>query len=81
MTNQPQKQVPRPTTTDEQPPFELEYSTEEKQVDVSLQLVEAMGDIRQMGLCHGNADALSPKEIAAYNAALDRLEKFIDKPS
>ncbi len=46
-------------------------------LEAASHLIEIMSTVRQACICHGQGD-LTPKEEAAYLAALNHLEMYLD---
>lgn len=69
---------PRPTIN----PTSIRVAQAKKnQVDIALNVVDIFSEIRQMAMCPEceGAGEMKPKEEATYNAALDRLERYLDE--
>lgn len=72
------RQSLRPSTA-EKTALDNAIRLEQEQINTALQIMDMIGQIRQVGICHETADGLTPKEEAAYAAALNRLELFMDQ--
>jgi len=69
---QPQKTVARPAISQN----DESRNRMELQIEVALNVTEMLGPLRQESEMVGTG--MSPKEEAAYAAALDRLERYLD---
>lgn len=52
---------------------------QQERLNASMFVVDALSEVRQACICQEMQDALTPKEQAAYAAALNFLEVFIDQ--
>lgn len=72
---QQQQSVARPNINQD----DRKTAEEETQVETALAVVELLGHVRQAGEA-GQGEGLSPKEEGAYASALDKLERYMDRP-
>lgn len=62
------------------PDADVNHKREELKLDAAISVLEVLASVRQSAMMSPDRDSLNPKEEAAYNAALDRLEHYLDAP-
>lgn len=72
---QQQKAIARPNINSD----DRTRAEEETQVETALAVIELLGHVRQASEA-GQGEGLNPKEEGAYASALDKLERYLDRP-